>query len=162
VKWGSSEETAKQVLEGKGMKLVHETKTALNFQGQFAGENTNIIILYFTNSQLYMASVAYTTEPNEALSKYEEYSTLLIKKYGEPDKTVEHFLSPYYKGDGYEEQAIRLNKALIGRQWNFSNNTQILIAPTYFNVMLVSIIYTDNVLKNKADQAQNEQNMGDL
>ena len=46
----------------------------------------------------------------------------IIKKdvsyvYGSPTKESELFMYPYYDGDGYEDQAIRLGKAAVFCEW---------------------------------------------
>jgi hypothetical protein len=42
---------------------------------------------------------------------------VLVKKYGEPTQDFAFFQRPYFEGDGYEEQAIRLGKGHFSCYW---------------------------------------------
>ena len=42
---------------------------------------------------------------------------VLTTKYGAPINCFEYFKSPYEEGDGYEEQAIKLSKAVFTCYW---------------------------------------------
>ena len=47
---------------------------------------------------------------SDILSDYSTYVDLFTKKYGFPSDRFEFFEEPYYKGDGYELQALRNGK----------------------------------------------------
>jgi len=48
---------------------------------------------------------------------YEQVRRTLIKKYGEPEKTVQRYLEPFHEGDGYEQEAIRAGRAVFATRW---------------------------------------------
>jgi hypothetical protein len=50
--------------------------------------------------------------------QYKDYLNILIEKYGEPNNKYSFFSSPYYEGDGYELQAVRLEKCTYSAFWS--------------------------------------------
>lgn len=56
--------------------------------------------------------------PEESLREtYDEIRGALVKKYGEPAKSVQKILEPFHEGDGYEQEAIRAGRAVFATQW---------------------------------------------
>ena len=50
-------------------------------------------------------------------SRYSDFKEKFKKKYGAPEKSYEFFTTPYYEGDGYELQAIKLEKGYYYTFW---------------------------------------------
>lgn len=61
--------------------------------------------------------VIVVTPDHKAISTYDELSKTLEEKYGKPSDRYRHFTTPYFEGDGYEQQAIRLGKGLLASYW---------------------------------------------
>jgi len=51
------------------------------------------------------------------LRTYSRLKKILSEKYGQPADNNHYFSSPYYLGDGYEEQAVRNNKGSLSTKW---------------------------------------------
>ena len=61
--------------------------------------------------------VYVNTEDPDALPVYEAARAELVKQYGAPTETEEHFQAPYRKGDGKEIEAFRAGKAHLRTYW---------------------------------------------
>jgi hypothetical protein len=84
----------------------------------------------------------------------------LKERYGNPDNVTEMFLSPYYKGDGYEEQAISSRKGFLRTRWDFNNKCYILLSiPNSLDTFLA---YTNEELYDMMEAEENKKNLGDL
>ncbi len=122
VVWGDSRETTIKVLSQKFTPNKSETDaTHLVFDGgKLAGESVDDIYALMTDEGFTKANV-YFEKPDEQeiFHQYDHMKELLIKKYGEPKNDFAFFKDPYYKGDGYETQAIRLGKATFAAYWEF-------------------------------------------
>jgi hypothetical protein len=57
------------------------------------------------------------TQEGAAIQRYIEMKGLLTRKYGRPTWIDERFDAPYYAGDGYEEQAVRVGKGHFYSSW---------------------------------------------
>lgn len=63
--------------------------------------------------------VLWLTPDEDANDFFRQMRETLITKYGPPDFDHEIYESPYEKGDGYRDTAIRLGKARIAAIWNW-------------------------------------------
>jgi len=160
IPWGASMKNAKTIMESKDFTLRHETEKAYAFTGKFAGENVEVIILYFFEDKMYMAVVSYKPEENLAKRKYKKYVDMMTQKYGKPHESVENYIWPYSKGDEFEETAISVNKAIIFSDWVFNNDFNITI--TISNDLNTLIYYQNNKLSKEADEFEKAQNINDL
>lgn len=50
-------------------------------------------------------------------SNYFKFKEIFTDKYGSFDDDYEYFVDPYYEGDGYELQAVRLEKCTYSTYW---------------------------------------------
>jgi hypothetical protein len=100
-------------LESKGYKTEIVRDNAVLLTGNFAGkDDCSIIVLCTTNSKLVHRVVVDFPERTTWSALKSEYNTFkesYTKKYGDP-QSFEYFSNPYYEGDGYELQALRLEK----------------------------------------------------
>ena len=87
------------------------------------------------------------------LSDYEDYVEVMNKIYGKPYSQHSFFISPYELGDGYELQALRLEKCRYLSAW-MADNTTIGVLMSKFEQ--VSIQYENNanneLRKNEIEQ----------
>lgn len=72
---------------------------------------------------------------------------MLSTKYGKTEKSVELFEEPYYEGDGYELQALRLGKLLYTSMFD-AKNGDITLQLIYVDGAHLVLVYTDE--HNKA------------
>ena len=82
--------------------------------GSFAGFDNVTIAVLGTPQTNTAYKVAVFFEEKETFSSLETQYRSLLKsysdKYGNPEKSYDFFIDPYYKGDGYELQALRNDK----------------------------------------------------
>jgi hypothetical protein len=116
-KWGSTRPEVRKRIEAAGFVFQTEDKDGdLLFGGAVLGVDTDVLC-FFANDQLVKVHVRLKTADSKAVSTYRDMVEVLTKKFGRPQIKLEDFRSPYYKGDGFEEQAIRSGKATFASGW---------------------------------------------
>lgn len=98
-------------LKGYTVAVLRDNSAILT--GSFAGKDNCEIYVYGTdNAKMvhlvavkFSEHVSWSSLKNEYLSFKKSYT----EKYGKP-KSYEFFKNPYYEGDGYELQALKLDK----------------------------------------------------
>ena len=100
-------------LEAIGYKKALLEDYGAVLKGSFAGKNDcTIMVLCTSNSKsVWKVAVIFPeqTSWSSLKSEYKSFKDSYIQKYGKPD-SYEFFSNPYYEGDGYELQALQLNK----------------------------------------------------
>ena len=108
-------------LEAKGYTtdLIQDNGAALS--GDFAGKkDCTILVVCTANSKLvWKVGVKFPerTSWSSLKSEYKSLKESYSKKYGIPE-SFEFFSKPYYEGDGYELQALRLEKCHYASFYN--------------------------------------------
>ncbi len=160
INWKTSRGEAKKIISNKGDYILsEETADYLVYKGIFGGSDA-IIALYFFENQFYQGIVDYPYEENRALIKYKSIKDQIMKKYGEPTKVVERFQKPYYKGDGFEEQALQLNKGIYMSSWSFADDNTISIVIS--NKLETLLVYESTELSEQNKKIENEKNLEDF
>lgn len=99
-------------------------------KGRFASESDCTIGVLTTQRTHIVYCVAVSFEKKTSWislkNQYQEYKSMLSTKYGEPSKHLERFYSPYYEGDGYELQGLKLGKCTYTSIFEVSNGSVIL------------------------------------
>lgn len=81
------------------------------FEGSFMGKPSTIIVFHTPGGLVYKVMVMHEYSTWSSLSSaYDDAMELYTKKYGKPSKQYAFFSEPYYKGDGFELQALRNDK----------------------------------------------------
>jgi hypothetical protein len=90
-------------------------------------------------------------------SEYFRYKELLTNINGAPINTYEFFSNPYYEGDGYELQAVSLEKVTYSSYW-FKDTENSNVAVTISKYSQVQLIYENikNTDINKAEKDEME------
>jgi hypothetical protein len=115
VSMGNNLTTFMSQLESKGYTtlLVREKGDGAVLSGSFAGkEDCKVFILVTQKSKLVWKVVVKFPERvswSSLKSDYSSFKESYTEKYGVP-QVYEYFTSPYYEGDGYELQALKLEK----------------------------------------------------
>ena len=102
-----------QKLEEQGYKIVYNKGFNYALSGQFTGKDANVLLLGSAKTgEIWKIAVLFDKAItwSDILSDYSTYVDLFTKKYGFPSDHFEFFEEPYYKGDGYELQALRNGK----------------------------------------------------
>ena len=87
---------------------------------------------------------------------YDEIKERIGNKYHKADKEFEYYKDPYFKGDGYEIQAISNGLGNIASYWFFKEkeNKNILSLSVTTNIEIEILFENEilmNVLTNKLD-----------
>lgn len=120
--WGNTSLQVKAHLGDKGYELNESDKSSIGpllfFKGSVANEDAIIACFFSASDQLLKVLVRLTTADDAAINKFRSLQTSLGKKYGKPkSQYVDEFLSPYEKGDGYAEQAVKMGKGFYNIFW---------------------------------------------
>jgi len=102
-----------QKMKTKGYKTILTQDNAVVMGGEFIGKKANIYILATPKTKI-VWKVGVNLEKeiswSSLKSEYRKIKESYIKKYGKPLHSFERFDEPYYEGDGYEMQALKLEK----------------------------------------------------
>jgi hypothetical protein len=157
---GTTTEFANQ-LKPKGFVLSSEsTPTLIVMTGNLGGESVELLIA--GTPKTHMTAKLVVIYPKEEtwhslLVDYNKVKKIITEKYGEPDKGYEFFSDPYSLGDGYELQAVRLEKCFYLQVWNanekFPNQT---LAVRMNKGLYVSLVYENDamMLQKETEQKQ--------
>lgn len=145
-------------LQSKGFKLIDSDKneycTIYTLKGNFAGKSDcEIYINTSLDNRVGKLSV-YFPEKVEWYSLKNEYFSLkdiFTEKYGKPSGTHQTFFSPYYEGDGYEMQAVRLDKIYYMSEWKIGDD-YVYIEITKYKSVRVSYECTEVMDKIASDK----------
>ena len=88
--------------------------------GEIGDEKVDNIFVVVGDDGFVKATVYFEkSEDSEIFNAYDRIKGLYVEKYGDPKSHFEFFMDPYYKGDGYEAQAVRVGKATFASFWEF-------------------------------------------
>ena len=127
-----------------GYVEVDRNSSVALMTGDFANHSVTITILTTPKSHKVYNVVVELEKQSSWLSiknRYFEFKELYTSKYGKPSKAAERFYDPYYEGDGYEMQALKLDKCLYASLFDLSNGTVLLTMSDSAKVMMY---YTDS------------------
>ena len=116
-------------------------------KGEIMGKGVELYIFNTPKSkQVYKVAVYFDKVENwySIKSDYNSLLNILTEKYGKPDSKYASFYKPYYEGDGYEMQALTLEKASYSAFWFGKENTNISISISKFK--MVSVGYENDTL----------------
>lgn len=117
VEWGSSPEATVKALSSSGFKNIQKDKDGdYTFEGDLVGFKVKGVALMAREIGIVKFIVRLVTPDRKARDTYVKMKETLSEKYGDP-KSYEYFTKPYYEGDGYEDQAIRLGKGRFVSFW---------------------------------------------
>ena len=95
-----------------GFKIVESKGNVITMKGEFINKECEIIVVGSKKTNVVWKVVAYLPEEeswSRIKSDYFEVKRQFQQKYGD-GKSYEFFSKPYYEGDGYEMQALSLEK----------------------------------------------------
>jgi hypothetical protein len=117
--WGISREQTKKLLGSRGFGEFEVDRDGdLVFSGgRLVGHAAGGVALFTPKGRLTKMIVILATADHKAIPTYKEMLVTLKNKYGGPTHEFRSFDKPYYEGDGFEEQAVRLGKADFSAYW---------------------------------------------
>jgi hypothetical protein len=116
LEWGADEETVKLILTKNYTFVEKEADGDLRFDGEILSEKVTILA-YMSEGKLVRVVLRVNPHSDDLRATYKRFKTSLIERYGKPVRDDEFYNRPYYKGDGYEESAIRLGKGALITEW---------------------------------------------
>lgn len=151
IPWGSSQQEVTKKFKSLGFKAGPPDKdNDIRYDGGTLIGTKAIAFAFFSDAKLAKITIALLPQNHKSISTYEEMKEILIKKYGPPDVNFEEFQSPYYKGDGYEEQAIRLGKGTFFSSWKSR------VAVTINENLAVAIMYESPSWPQESDRRKSD------
>lgn len=147
-------------MKAKGfVRKLRINENVLEMTGRFAGSKVEVYIVS-TNNLVWKILVDYPEEFSfsSLTSSYNDMIEQFKIKYGMPSDHFEFFSKPYYKGDGYELQALKLEKCTYASYWETSTG---IISVSLTKFANLRIVYEDAIgvakkNKNKEKQIQND------
>jgi hypothetical protein len=128
IEWGTPATTLTKVLAEKGFKKIVKDKDGdYTFEGELLGYKALGIALMSEDLGVVKIMLRLVTPDNKVRDAYADMKETLSSKYGKPQQTYEFFASPYYDGDGYEEQAIRVGKGHFASFWTNDDTNESLM-----------------------------------
>jgi len=124
VLWGSSRQSVKDKLRSvEGIKISDTDESVLEYRnGKHLGFSVNKWQFSFHNKKLYAGQIVYSAHPKmNSLKLYNEISSKLIEKYGEPSYEKNKFPSSY-KDDKIKISCIKNGTVTIYNKWLFKND----------------------------------------
>lgn len=150
-------------LVSQGYVLKESQATGALLKGNFASESDCTIVVLTTKRthQVYCVAVSFEKKTSWSSLKiqYREYKSMLSAKYGEPSKQIERFYNPYYEGDGYELQALRMDKCSYTSYFNLSDGSVMLSMSSDGSLILY---YSDKEGNDLNDREERMNAMSDL
>jgi hypothetical protein len=144
----------------------HRAKSVV-FTGTVGGKDAEIFAVFTPKSQKLWKVVVDFAEAdgvsyNDLKSHWNGYVKILTEKYGEPDKRYEFFTSPYFEGDGYETQALRLGKANSDAFWDSGATGAGGMSCAITKYLEIRISYEDEYFSKIDDQEKDSSLKDDL
>jgi hypothetical protein len=115
--WGSTPSEVRAAFTAQGFLFVKvDEDRDYDFEGKVLGYETKIYA-YMASGRLVKVQAMLATPDEDCFRAYHQMVDLLTKKYGPPSREGENYDSPYERGDGYEQTAVRVGKAHITSIW---------------------------------------------
>lgn len=133
-----------------------ETTMVTPMKGKLNGETIELNIVYSPITKTVCKFSIYFPERysfSSLKTEYEKYVDVFTTKYGTPTDKYALFKDPYYDGDGYELQAVGVEKAIFTSYW-FLTTVNLSVEISKFKQ--INIIYENdaNMDLKKAETTQ--------
>lgn len=128
-----------------GYVLDNKEDDAVIMKGKFTNRDADIFILCTPKTKtVYKVFIDFDKEASwsSLKSRYFDYKELYIKKYGATDNSYEFFSKPYYEGDGYELQALKLEKCTYA---TFFKTSKGIVAVELTKYECLRLVYEDKI-----------------
>lgn len=156
---GKNIASTKNIIISRGYKYYNAlTDNSITYYKYVNGTKTYITVVYTPYTYLVwklMVSVDYAYSWMDAKSKYLKYIGILSDKYGTNVNSSVTFESPYYEGDGYEIQALYLDKAEIYTIYKDKNDNLIMLELDSFSKDKAEIlIHYENTIVSEVNKQE--------
>lgn len=147
--------TAVAKYRDKGYTVSKYFDQGVLLKGRVSSRPIELYIFVTPKTKKIFKMVAYFEKETSWLSLKSTYSTfyeILSNKYGDPDDKYARFLDPYYEGDGYEMQAVSLDKTLFAAYWFKRDNLTVGVEISKYEQ--VKLIYENNLMMEIRNKEQ--------
>lgn len=161
IQFGETKAIVKQKMTEKpGFELYNSNEETVSYiNGTFAGRKAVGAVFKFIKNELHTVIILLDVESEPMIMReYQNVLNDLNDKYGVKFEKIHNFKKPYYEGDGYEHNAIRLGYADIFAYYEFSNDCAMSVIIT--KDMSIKLTYQDTkraevaVDKNKQNNSK--------
>lgn len=143
-------------MKAKGFVQTDVDKDIITMEGEFMGQKCKIYIVGTEKTKtVWKVSVYFDRKYTSWYSLKSDYNDIrdsYIGKYGMPAKNYHFFDSPYYEGDGYEMQAVKLDKCAYASFWDDMEDGNIMISIEKYVQIKVSYEDRLNIEKGKEEK----------
>lgn len=149
--------TAVAKYKAKGYLVSKYFEQGVKLTGRVANRDIELFIMTTPKSKkIFKMTVYFDKEVSwyGMNSTYNAILDMLKNKYGTPDEEITKFITPYYLGDGYELQAVELEKADYHAYWFRRDNLTVGVEMSKFKQ--VKITYENNIMMDLKDKEQSE------
>lgn len=139
----------------KGFTFIKYNEYGATMSGVVANKQVELYIMVTPKSKMVCRVLIYFSKQiswARLYSQYSEVKEMLTLKYGEPDYNVETFITPYQLGDGYETNAVELEKCNYNSIWLNRNNTNILVEISEYLQIYLSYENNENMGIKKIEE----------
>lgn len=149
-------------LKSQGYELIKIVENAAVLEGKFANENCELYVWCTPKTKIvYQILVKFDSKDSwwSLKSDYQKLKEQIRTKYNVTPDVAEGFLKPYYEGDGYELQAIRLSKSIHSSEFKLSEGEITLMI---IDSPCVKLYYMDAIGYKLKEQEENQTSYDDL
>ena len=154
-----SMQTAVNGFKAKGFVVVDAMKDVTLMKGKIQSQPVELYIKVTPKTKQVCSFSMYFSKHiswSGIQSEYDKYKTILTDKYGEPTNEYDFFSKPYFLGDGYELQALRMEKCTYATYWFDKDNMNIAIEMSKFEQ--INITYENEKLMQIRRKELDDQN----
>jgi hypothetical protein len=129
----------------KGFVVSQEVTDAKFYKGQLGGTNIEVLVLCTPKTKQVAKAVIFFPEIDNFYQlemDFDKKKKILEEKYGKAEDCYEYFVTPYYRGDGYEMTAISTEKYINSCFWKGIDN--LTIAQDIYYTGCVRYIYEND------------------
>jgi len=135
-------------LKNKGFVLLKNSGNVYQYSGKVGSDNVEVYIVCTPKTKtIWKLQVEIDKSYSwfSAKNSFDKYYGILSEKYGQSKDDYKFFSSPYYDGDGYELQALYVDKCFWTSAWNDTNqNTISLELVSYERGISLTLISYEN------------------
>ena len=137
-------------MKAKGFVQKEVDKNMIIMKGEFMGQVCELYIAGTEKTKtVWQVSVWFDRVYTSWYSLKSDYTSVqfsYIGKYGAETKDYHFFVKPYYEGDGYEMQAVKLDKCRYGTFWDKEDGNIMVSIEKYAQI---NIVYQDRLNTEK-------------
>lgn len=131
------------------------------FRGTMFGYMNSFIVVESIRGKVFSMGIILNADVTAAIPTFNEIRTLMVNKYGDPDKEVRNYNYPYEANDGFTLQGIQKERVFIADVWEKSDSDCKAIL-TIGNILKVSMVYFHKGLEEEKNKFIAGRKSGDL